>query len=255
LTSFDDPSIIDDMGTTARKEREFRQREQTLLDAARRMLLEQGYAGLSMERLAEATEYSKGTVYQHFTAKEDLVAALAVQSIEQRLELFVRARQFVGRPREKMLALGVADQLFARLRPDYFRSELVVRTANLADRARPERCKALLAYEKRIAGWLRDLVQAAVDEGDLSLSPPTTTGSVAYALFSMVIGAHAALLNPDLIRYLELQPSVQILQRNMDFLLDGIGWKPLRSEWNYELTAQRVQREIFPQEYQSLGVF
>ena len=54
------------------------------------MLISQGYAGLSMDRLAEATEYSKGTVYQHFSTKEDLVMALASQTMEQRVSLFER---------------------------------------------------------------------------------------------------------------------------------------------------------------------
>ncbi len=62
-----------------RKQREIRQREAYLLDVARKMLMEHGFSGLSMDRLAEATEYSKGTVYQHFSTKEDLVAALAVR--------------------------------------------------------------------------------------------------------------------------------------------------------------------------------
>ena len=70
------------------------------------MLIEQGYAGLSMDRLAEATEYSKGTIYQHFSTKEDLITALAVESSEQRLALMAKARTFRGRPRERMLALG-----------------------------------------------------------------------------------------------------------------------------------------------------
>jgi AcrR family transcriptional regulator len=48
------------MGTLTRKQREVRQRERALLGIARKMLIEQGYAGLSMDRLAEATEYSKG---------------------------------------------------------------------------------------------------------------------------------------------------------------------------------------------------
>ena len=98
-TSFDESSIIGAMGTTTRKQREVRQREQMLLDAARRLLVEHGYAGLTMERV----------------------------------------------------------------------------------------------------------VQAAIDQGDLTLRPPATAGSVAYAIFAMVIGADIAVLNPDLIRHLEVR--------------------------------------------------
>ena len=56
------------MATSARKQREVKERERHLLDVARGMLIAQGYSGLSMDRLAEATEFSKGTIYQHFAA-------------------------------------------------------------------------------------------------------------------------------------------------------------------------------------------
>src|SRR4051812_34099941 len=108
------------MSTLTRKQREIQQRETLLLDVARTMLMEHGFAGLSMDRLAEATEYSKGTIYQHFSTKEDLVAALAVQSVKYRAELFDRANTLSGHPRERMFAIGVADEMFARLHPQYY---------------------------------------------------------------------------------------------------------------------------------------
>ena len=123
------------MGTLTRKQREVRQREKALLGIARKMLIEQGYAGLNMDRLAEATEYSKGTIYQHFSSKEDLITALAVESSEQRLALMAKARTFRGRPRERVLALGLADELFVRLHPHYFGSELIIHMADLESRA------------------------------------------------------------------------------------------------------------------------
>jgi AcrR family transcriptional regulator len=81
-----------------RKQREIWQREQMFLDVARGTLIESVFAGLSLDRLAEAPEDSRGTVYQHFSTKEDLVTALAVQSNEQRLALFDRARALTRRP-------------------------------------------------------------------------------------------------------------------------------------------------------------
>ncbi len=34
------------------------------------MIVRDGYHGLSMDRIAEALEYSKGTIYQHFSCKK-----------------------------------------------------------------------------------------------------------------------------------------------------------------------------------------
>src|SRR5277367_6090373 len=95
LRRFVDNGVV---STLTRKQREVHQRELMLLDVARKMLVEDGYAGLKLDRLAEATEYSKGTVYQHFSTKEDLVTALALQTMERRTLLFARAAAFKGRP-------------------------------------------------------------------------------------------------------------------------------------------------------------
>ena len=55
------------MSTSARKEREFAQRQELFLETTRQMLLNIGYLNVTMDRIAQETEYSKGTIYQHFS--------------------------------------------------------------------------------------------------------------------------------------------------------------------------------------------
>ena len=181
------------MGTTERKKSEIQRRELHLLDVARKMLIAQGYAGLSLERLAEATEYSKGTVYLHFKTKEDLVTALASQTMEQRAALFERVTRFEGRPRERMQGIGVADELFARLYPQSFRSELIIKMADLQDRASPDHRDSLRAQEARCIGMALVLIEEAVAAGDL---PPTVAvPQVMIAVMTMAIGTHTVVAN------------------------------------------------------------
>jgi AcrR family transcriptional regulator len=47
-----------------------------LTEAAREVLAEEGYEGLTIRRLAERAEYSLGTVYGYFADKDDLLYAL-----------------------------------------------------------------------------------------------------------------------------------------------------------------------------------
>jgi AcrR family transcriptional regulator len=243
------------MKTSVRKQREVQQREELLLALARTMLIEQGYAGLSMDRLAEASEYSKGTVYQHFATKEDLVTALAVQSNAQRIALFDRARSYNGRPRERMLALGLADELFARLHPHYFHSELIVRMADLGDRAKAERLGAFCCQDGLICGWVSDIVREAEQVGDIVLKPPMTAGSVAFGVFSLAIGAHEAMTNlPHALVAFEIGDPFAVLNQNIQYFLDGLGWRPLISEWDYADTLRKVAREIFADECNRVGL-
>lgn len=243
------------MGTTSRKQKEVSDREQRLMDVARRMLIEQGYAGLTMDRLAEATEYSKGTVYQHFSTKEDLVAALAVQSCRQRLALFERAARFDGSPRERLTAMLVADELFARIHPHHFRSEMVIRMANLDDRASEARRDALGDMEGQCLDIVTGIVRDAIARGELALEPPQRPEGISFALVSLAIGTQIVLLNFDsLVGRLGIDEPFAAMGRSLVALLDGLGWRPLSSEFDYAGARGRVIREVFADECRATGL-
>ncbi len=238
------------MSTLTRKQREVLQRESLLLDLARKMLMDHGFAGLSMDRLAEASEYSKGTVYQHFSTKEDLVAALAVQSTEQRRGLFERARRYPGRSRERMFAMGVADELFARLSPQYYQAELIIRLANLRDRADARRRRILLERDRECVGWVREISEGALGDGDLTLREPWTPERLALATFSIAIGTQLGVLNDeDLFDAKVSGPPCCLMRESVNAMLDGFGWLPLYSEGNYAETRLRILETVFPDEW------
>ena len=55
-----------------------------VLEAARRVFLERGYAGATLEAIADEAGFSKGVVYSQFAGKPDLLLALLEQRIEER---------------------------------------------------------------------------------------------------------------------------------------------------------------------------
>ncbi|MDA7950753.1 MAG: TetR/AcrR family transcriptional regulator, partial [Pirellulaceae bacterium] len=75
------------MGVQERRQREFQQREDQILLSARKILANQGYLGLNMDKIADEIEYAKGTVYQHFSCKEEIIIALANETLLKRSEM------------------------------------------------------------------------------------------------------------------------------------------------------------------------
>src|SRR3954454_1160308 len=57
-----------------------------VLTAARRVFLEQGYSGATVDAIAEEAGFSKGVVYSQFAGKADLFLALLEQRIAERAE-------------------------------------------------------------------------------------------------------------------------------------------------------------------------
>jgi AcrR family transcriptional regulator len=67
----------------SRMERVGRNRDEVLA-AARRVFLERGYAGASLDTIADEAGFSKGVVYSQFRSKGDLFIALLEQRIAER---------------------------------------------------------------------------------------------------------------------------------------------------------------------------
>lgn len=237
------------MNTETRKQREIRHREAMFLDVARQMLSEQGFAGLNMDRVSEATEYSKGTIYQHFASKEDLVTALACQSMQCRASLFQRVAGFDGRPREKILALGVAEEQFVRRCPDHFRNEQIIFLASLANKARPERFACLQQQEESCCTVAGGIVREALDRGDLRLPPERNTADVVLGLAGLTKGIFTAIASGiDRIAFKGVSDPYATFRFHLQAFLDGLNWQPLQNEFDYRETYHRIETELFAED-------
>lgn len=62
--------------TESRKEREFRLREQEILETATELFKKNGLDNVTVADIAKATDIGKGTVYKHFVSKDVILARL-----------------------------------------------------------------------------------------------------------------------------------------------------------------------------------
>jgi TetR/AcrR family transcriptional regulator, fatty acid metabolism regulator protein len=73
-------------GHPSLKERQRRERENLILQAAEEVLTEKGYYETSIDEIAARVGIAKGTVYLHFPSKEDLVLAIFQRDMQQILQ-------------------------------------------------------------------------------------------------------------------------------------------------------------------------
>lgn len=233
------------MGALTRKQREIRDRERQILVIARQMLLERGYLGLNMDRIAEAIGYSKGTVYQHFSSKEDLLAALCVQTKQKRAEFFESAAKLEGRPRERMTAVSMADEFFVAQFPDYSRSEELLNIESIFAKASCSQQEAMREVEGRCVDAVCGIANDAVICGDLVVPAGWNIYDMTFGLYGMSFGCRVAGKNCKTLHSLMSPDARAVLRKNQEALLDGWGWRPLSTEWDYESTRKRAAVEAF----------
>lgn len=106
------------------KERQRQEREQYILQTAEQIMLEKGYHHTSMDEIAERVGIAKGTLYLHFSRKEELAYALVEPKLNLFLESVRQARTYNGTVQEKLIYLlekemsGAFFQFMLRSDPD-----------------------------------------------------------------------------------------------------------------------------------------
>jgi AcrR family transcriptional regulator len=108
------------MGIAERKVRERVELRRRILDAARELFVKEGYAAVTMRRIAQRIEYSPTAIYLHFADKDQLIRDLCAH------DFAVFAAQFdklarVADPLERLRRAGQAYVDFALAHPNHYR--------------------------------------------------------------------------------------------------------------------------------------
>lgn len=231
-----------------RKQREFKQREQLILDTAQAMLHHHGYAQLTMERIAEAVEYSKGTIYNHFSSKEDLVCSLCCRCVSNLIELFKRARDYPGTTRERFSAIGIAYSLYHQLNPHDAQYIQIVKANAVREKLSEEHLRELNSLEHEITQLCMDLVNEAIAAGDISSTENHTADTIVFGFWSMLYGG-ALLAQSDIpLEQLGFSPAITMLWNNSQRFMDAYGWEPLCRDMDIDALFAKLCSALFAEE-------
>ena len=229
----------------ARKERERAAREELILDHAQRLLLRDGFQNLNLDDLAEAVEYSKGTLYLHFKTKEDLALAVVTRALKERADFHERALLFKGRSRERARAVGFACCHFSKAYPDYFNVEMMLKSHSFWEKADEARQHQYGMQGARCFRVMHRIVTEGLQSGDL---PPgkMTPEEIVFSIASMAVGSHIMSRSSHAAMLAGIDDPLRALCQNVSLILDGLNWKPLSGEWDWDAVDRRIKKELFP---------
>lgn len=98
-----------------------------LLEAAARHFAAHGIQGASVDAISLAAGCAKGTIYNYFRSKEELVGAVLDESARRAAERFAAADVPTGDTRARLAALAAADVAVLREHEDFYK--VVIREA------------------------------------------------------------------------------------------------------------------------------
>jgi len=234
---------------TPRKQTQIAEREAGILEIASEIISREGAHALTMERVLARVDFSKGTLYNHFTCREDLLVAVHAQCFALHLDYFSRGALFRGSPRERFAATGMGAQVLHQLDPRPFQFSL--NDTILA--AASERWREMFRhYHRETIAVFAGIVRDALARGDLPAG--TDPERVTLGAWSVSCGAEEIYESGLLPQRMSAADFASMRNHLIETLLDGFGWHPLSSELDYTAVRQRILREIYAEEAGKLGL-
>lgn len=175
-------------------------------------------------------------------------AESTLKSLQKRLEMIERAAVFKGRPRERMIAIGEADEIYFRLYPHHYRAMQTVRIVSQVGRRVPAREDAVEKYERQVIVLLSNVIADGLANGDLWLGRTRGAGELAFMVWALAVGTRSLLDTKVVMWRLGIEDGRRLAQETTDLLLDALGWRPLSDEWDYAGTRRRIAEDLFDAE-------
>lgn len=219
------------------------QRADQILHAAREVYLLDGWDYFSFERIAEFVECSRPLIYRHFSSREELMLALAIQSKQRRVRLLERALAFQGRTREKMIAVGEIEGL---LMPRDLPIEMFVASTCLRAKTSRARQEELKVMDTRAVHMSANVIREAVAEGDVILPDDVNPEEMLFSFWAIFWGGANMMRSDTPLRQIGIQRPMGAILSTAKCALDGYGWKPLSNDYDYTATRRRIFREVYP---------
>lgn len=223
------------MGIKERQERDRETVRRAILDAAKDLFESEGYANVSIRKIAERIEYSPAALYSYFPSKDDIFFALAHEGFEL-LNAGSAQPGFADTPPQTRL-----DQLresvwriyqFSYDHPQYFALMFLDR-----DVPRVSKADECIAAARQGKDQLCALVQECIDAGDF---PASLSPEVAMRLLTVGLVGIAALRISH--RLAERERPDALARDLLDVTIAGLrAGLPLRAysfeEWPMEFPA------------------
>ncbi len=164
------------------KERQRREREGLILQAAEEAFREKGYYDTSMDEIAARVGIAKGTVYLHFSCKEALVVAIFTREMERLIEDVEEAIASRSTACERLQVL--LTLMFSELRRK--RAQFLASAYNGVDLHRifSEQGSQMHLLWQRLARRVLDVFEEGVAAGELKAALPPRI--MLLALFSLL---------------------------------------------------------------------
>jgi AcrR family transcriptional regulator len=172
------------MARSDRKQREFDLREHDILEAALDLFSKPNWESVSMEQVSNAAEVGKGTLYKHFTGKDELLFKLMMRFYKGLLDIIQSQQDFGGDIlKQYRNTFEKALQYHHQHREYRFIIEYCNRI-DFKEKAKDTWHESFLELDNAFSTWGNPKLKAAMEQGLIEVRPIERIQIGLHACFS-----------------------------------------------------------------------
>lgn len=183
---------------------------QAILEQSRELLIREGFANLSMRRIASRLGLSATALYRHFQGKDDLLLALIEQSVDRLMYELNVAASGTEDAADRLRAICERYVRFALDRPQEYEIMFLVRPEEMPRYPKEKFRRVREAYD-----LLAEAIRRGVRQGTLAEEEPDLA---AYAIWAQMHGVVSVILTQRLDRRV---PRERFVAHSLEHILSG----------------------------------
>ncbi|MEO1206062.1 MAG: TetR/AcrR family transcriptional regulator [Pseudomonadota bacterium] len=174
-----------------RKDRERQARSDLFLNIARDVIEKDGYHELSMNRIAEVAEYSKGTIYLHYASREMVLMALCQRGFQAWQDLAKSVLESDLDALDKLFGLSIAHHIYAQLYPVEYDALFLVQASSIREKISDDAHAELTTSIGSLVQAFNDVIKEAIEAGTITLPSDMTAAQLADGLWRLLVRPYA----------------------------------------------------------------
>ena len=169
------------MATENRREREKRERRESILDAAEKVFFDKGFERCSMDDIARTAQLSRALLYVYFKDKTEIMRGIMVRAAEMLVAGFAAATRAGDTGMQQICNIGQAYYRFSVEQPAYF--DALTQAASFAlPTERDTTSEALINCDSECMRLMVETLQRGVRDGSFSAERVSDPIQTAYYL-------------------------------------------------------------------------
>ncbi|WP_166645523.1 TetR/AcrR family transcriptional regulator [Photobacterium lutimaris] len=216
-----------------RKQRELAIRHDLIIHSAAELIRSEGMNAVRMERLAQITEYSKGTVYQHFSGREDVLMTVSNRILAQQMECISELKHAALSLREQLIAMVFVNRMITNRHHGQLELLRFVQSADCHAKAADKTVEEHSQYYSALVDSVYGVIREAVNKKELQLGENRTVDDVFYSIWAFSFGV-TYLDSLAQIRESKICPTIpdNKITTLISAAFDNLNWRPLSRKYH-----------------------